>query len=128
MAAKKSKRDLDLEKIEEKPRPDTLAGFQDFIQSHNIHIHKNNNMDKSDEGKIQTFLENNYQRISKLSQLFQQKLSMLEKFDQTEKAINDLELENEVLTEKIIQKYMDTESLLNRSLAAIFDSYFKKIG
>ncbi len=116
-----------LEPDKKKEEVNPLAGFEDFIQSHNIHIHKNNNMDKSDEGRIQSFLVNNYQRITKLSELFQQKLLMLEKFDQAEQIIKDLEIENEVYLEKIIKKNLSVDSLLNRSITAIFNAHFKEI-
>ncbi len=116
-----------LEPENKKEEVNPLAGFEEFIQSHNIHIHKNTSMDKSDEGKIQSFLVNNYQRISKISDLFQQKLKMLEKFDQSEQSIKNLEIENEVFLEKIINKSLSNDSLINRSLSAIFNAHFKEI-
>lgn len=127
MATKKPKKNkFNPQETEEKTN-NAFAGFEEFIQSHNLHIHKSGHLDKSDEGKIHSFLETNYQRLSKISQLFQQKLNMLEKFDQSETLIRDLDRENNRLRDRIVSEYLSSESLLNRSLNAIFNSHFKEI-
>ena len=72
-----------------------LLGFEEFIQTHNIHIHQKVNPDKSDEGKIQSFLENNYKRLSKTTHLFQNQLSMVDKYDQSFRIFKEISKEIE---------------------------------
>lgn len=117
-----------MSKKKEKELPNSLKnsleGFEDFIQSHHIHIHKKPTYDKSDEGQIQTFLENNYNRLIKTSDLFQKKLQQLEKYDISESQEKKLKEQNKIYKDKIIKNIENTHSKFNRSLSAIFDSFF----
>jgi DNA mismatch repair ATPase MutS len=105
-------------------KKDKLDGFKDFIKSHKIHIHRKPLHDKNDQGIIQSFLENNFMRLSKTSELFHKKIPSLENYETAEKEIERLLSENKKIKDSIVRSLEKKDSPLHQSIGHIFDSFF----
>ena len=74
--------------------------------------------------KIQSFLENEYQRLKKLQHFFEKKITMIENNKIIDNIISDINLEVEVTKNDLIDQLVKTKSPMNIKINKFWNATF----
>jgi tRNA U34 5-carboxymethylaminomethyl modifying enzyme MnmG/GidA len=105
---------------------ETMPGFEDFLQDKKIKTRTRPVVDRSDEGKISSFLENNYTRLEKTSKFIQSKLPNYIDYNQSESVTDAIQKAINKKRQLLIDQLIDIDSDLHLEQAEIFSDHFRK--
>lgn len=106
---------------------DDLRGFEEFIEhATNSQPASEKNAGKNVGGENLTFLTHDYERLKRIAELLSHKLTVARKHEQGEKLLENLTAQNARLKTELVALLQGSDSPLGKSMAEIFDGYFRK--
>ena len=119
---------MDKKKIHRANHPDDLKGFEEFIDhTEPAPAGVDSNPNRNVGGESYTFLENDFNRLKRLSNLMAGKLPLINDKTQGERLIEQQRKRNAQLKAELFQVLSAPNSPLEKSLAAIFNPIFKDL-
>lgn len=110
----------------------SIKGFEEFIEFHlksKKHLLKPQSRATTKEDKgpyVYNFLANDYNRLTKLNNLFTEKIPFVSKFDQSEILISEQKNQLELIKKYITSHSLKHDSDFRKSMREVFDNYFKE--
>jgi hypothetical protein len=98
--------------------------FEDYLDDQKLRERKHDRSKKHETYDLQTFLEEENDRLVSLELFLTKKLPSKINFSQTEQLIVEQLRRKNYITEKLLESFGESESLLTKNLSQLFNSHF----